>query len=131
GMIKYGIGNAAWGVLFVIIGLAGLFKILYYRKKIHYVSHLVLLMNIHSFLFLFVTLSILVYRQFPDSESVDGMLAICLSVFLPLYFFICLRKYYGQGFFKTLIKFLISGMTYVVIGSLVIMMVSLGSLIFF
>jgi hypothetical protein len=131
GMIKYGIGNAAWGVLFVIIGLAGLFKILYYRKKIHYVSHLVLLMNIHSFLFIVVTLSIIATRQISNHDAADGTLALILSLFLPVYFFISLRKYYGQGFFKTLVKFFISGLAYMIIGSLVILMVSIGSLIFF
>jgi len=131
GMIKYGIGNAAWGVLWVIIGLAGLFKLLYYRKKIHYVSHLVLLMNIHSFLFILVTFSIIATRQISNHDTGNSMLALILLISLPLYFFISLRKYYGQGFFKTIIKFFISGMAYILIGSLVILMVSLGSLIFF
>ena len=131
GMIKYGIGNAAWGVLFVIIGLAGLFKLLYYRKKIHYVSHLVLLMNIHSFLFIIVTFSIIATRQISNHDAGNSMLALFLAIFLPVYFFISLRKFYGQGFSKTLVKFFICGMTYILIGSLVIMMVSIASLIFF
>jgi Protein of unknown function (DUF3667) len=131
GMIKYGIGNAAWGVLFVIIGLAGLFKILYYRQKIHYVSHLVLLMNIHSFLFLVVTFAVIASRQMLDIDTANGLLGLFLAIFLPVYFFISLRKYYGQRFFKTLIKFIISGLAYMLIGSLVILLVSIGSLVFF
>jgi hypothetical protein len=131
GMVRFAIGNAAWGVFVVIGFLAGIFKLLYFRKKMHYAEHLVLLMNLHSFCFLINTIILFIYYILLHSGSHDGIIGVALSLFAPLYLFITMKIYYRQGFFKTFIKYLITSGVYLVLGIFIILMVSIGSLIFF
>lgn len=131
GMIKYAIGNAAWGVLVVIGFLALFFKLLYMRKKLHYVEHLVFLMNVHSFCFIFNTIILFLLYNTGIQENYEGFAAAAFTVFSPTFLFVSMKMNYKQGLVKTLVKFMLTAVFYLIAGLSIILLVSLGSLLFF
>ncbi len=131
GTLKYALGNAAWGLLITVVLLGFLFKILYFRKKLPYVEHLVFWMNVHSFSFFMVTVVLFLILVVPSTETQDNTLTIFISIFLPSFVYLSMYNYYKQGKIKTLIKFLITGVFYLMMGMLVMVLVSLASLLFF
>lgn len=129
---NYVIGNFAWGVLLVIIALAAFMKLLYFRYKRHYVEHLVLLMNVHSFCFLVNAILLFICSKFDDFELKYEALTYTILLGLPsITMLISLYYYYNQGFLKTLVKFSILGFMYTVFFGIFIIIVSLVSLIIF
>ncbi|HMR87296.1 MAG TPA: DUF3667 domain-containing protein [Saprospiraceae bacterium] len=129
---NYVIGNFAWGVLLIIIALAAFMKLLYYKKKLHYVEHLVFLMNVHSFCFLVNALVFFICAKFDDFESKYEVITNFILLSVPLVtMFLSLFYYYKQGFFKTLLKYFILGFMYTVFFGIFIVIVSLVSLILF
>ncbi|MBC7885991.1 MAG: DUF3667 domain-containing protein [Saprospiraceae bacterium] len=132
GSVNYLVGNFAWGVFLVIIALAGFMKLLYYRRKHHLVEHLVLLMNVHSLCFIINT--ILIYggirlNQFRGNHEfeMNGYFILIPVIIL----FTSILKYYKQGIFKTLIKFGIIGMMYLLLICIFIVFITLISLLLF
>jgi hypothetical protein len=128
GTINYAIGNAAWGVLALIIIMAGFLKLLYWRQKMHYVAHLVLLLNVHSVIFFLLLMFAIIFGILgKDDQNHLGLysLIVLIIVFLSMY------KYYGQGLMKTTLKFFIASTFYVIFGLIIVFSVSLGSLAFF
>jgi Protein of unknown function (DUF3667) len=129
---NYVIGNFAWGVLLVIIALAAFMKLLYYRKKMHFVEHLVLLMNVHSFCFLINAILLFISVKFDDFETKYEAFTNSILIGVPLIsMFLSLFFYYKQGFFKTLLKYSILGFMYMVFFAIFIVIVSLISLLIF
>lgn len=132
GTIKYALGNAAWGLLTAVFFLGLLFKLLYVRQKKFYVEHLIFWMNVHSTGFITVSLIIFFAKRFSQNEEFQsGFLSIALLILLPALVLVSMYKYYGQSIFKTIIKFLLTGMFYIVIGLTIVLIVSLISLAFF
>ena len=132
GTIKYVLGNAAWGLLFAVLLLGWLFKLLYIRHKKYYVEHLVFWMNVHSFSFIVVTLIVFLARlSLEDEEAMSGLISSILTLFLPIWLYLSMQKYYKQGFLKTILKFGFTAFFYIVIGLLVVLAVSVVSLVFF
>ncbi len=129
---NYVIGNFSWGVLLVIIALAAFMKLLYIRKKVHYVEHLVFLMNVHSFCFLVNAIVLFICVKFDDFESKYEVLTNSILIGVPLVtMFISMFYYYKQGFLKTLLKYAILGTMYMLFFGIFIVIVSLVSLILF
>lgn len=127
GGIRYVIKNATWVVLILIFVMAIFMKLFYIRSKRYYVEHLVLLMYGHSLLFiaasLFLLLILLVRTSgFGGEISAPFALAILAIQYLSL------KKYYRQGWLKTLLKMLMINFTYFITA---IMIFSLGAVISF
>ena len=81
--------------------LALLLKLLYFRRNRYYVEHLFFSFHFHAFVFLLGTLLILLQNVLSG-----GLIAIlALSIFV--YLFMAMKKVYGQGFFKTFLKFIL------------------------
>ncbi len=81
-------------------------KLLYLRTKRLYVEHLVFLLHVHAFAFLFLTpllMAPLVWR---------GLFA---GLVLPVYFVLAMRAVYKQGWPKTLTKFVLLNLGYVIL----------------
>lgn len=79
-----------------------LLKILYIRPKRFYSEHLVFGMHIHTAAYVVFTVLVLV----PDVPSV-GWLSPLLILALALHYFLALKRYYGNGAFLTLVKYVI------------------------
>lgn len=131
GTIKYALGNAAWGILFAIILLAGFFKLLYWRKNHYYVEHLVFWMNIHSLSFIVVTLSIYSATKFLQNDDPIEYLFLLMFLSLGVILYLSMYKYYRQGKIKTFAKFVMASLFYLMVGLAVISLVGVASLVFF
>lgn len=90
-----------WDVLSQVIFLllpvfAITMKFLYLRKRILFIHHFIFSVHFHSFALIILTIIIFIsnYQAF-------------LFLLIPLYLFIGMKKYYQQGWFTTLFKFII------------------------
>lgn len=96
-------------ILFITLPFLGLvFWVVYFRKKYSYAEHLVLVFNLNAYLFIWL----LALAIFEWISGVD--LTFLLSIILPIYLFLALRRFYQQGFGRTVFKlFLLSiGITF-------------------
>ncbi len=124
-VMLFGLGNMIW-MLFVLLPATAFFmKLLYVRRKYFFVEHLVYLYHWHSVAFIFASIYFLLLSLIPESF-------IALLLFLILLFgFLALKKYYKQGFFKSLIKFILILAFYQIILGVMIAITSLISLLAF
>lgn len=90
------------------------FKLLYYRKRMNYMEHLVFVFHVQTVFFLLFSISILI-----GFVRDSGSTGLFLLLFL-IYLYLALRKFYGQGWFKTFVKFLILNFVYFQIGGIAV-----------
>jgi len=119
--IKYYVKNFTWALIFIIIGLAGFMKLIYLRNHVYYIEHFILLVQIFSFLLLFVNINSLLSVYFPEfAENIY----VYLPLFSLLLFYISFLKYYKQGYIKTFVKtnlfFLAFAFIFLIFGSIFI-----------
>jgi hypothetical protein len=89
-------------LMFVLIPLmAIILKLLYWRKRIYYLFHLVFTLHIHSFIFLFWSFIFLInfIITIPDWINTFGYIII------GTYLFLAFRKAYPEHWLKRLLKF--------------------------
>ena len=109
-------------MMFLLLPLfAFILKVLYLFAKRYYAEHLVLALHTHSFLFIaFITLVALDgIRGWAAGQVAAswvgipaGWLTAALWVWIPLYLFLAQRRFYRQGWFMTIIKYLLTGFLY-------------------
>ena len=71
-------------------------KLLYLRRRLLYVQHVVFTLHVHAFAFLFVAALYVLAKVWGS--------AFLLAWGLPLYLFLAMRRVYGQSRLKTLLK---------------------------
>lgn len=123
GAFRYLMGNLVWMVLMMIPALALLMKLLYIRSSKYYVEHMVFQYHYHAFAFFVLGLCFLF--------QMDGTAFSLAFMLVLIYFFLALKWYYRQGFFKTLLKFSILNSAYLIFFGLFISITALISLILF
>lgn len=128
GGIKYAVKNITWVLTILIFFAAFLMKIIYIRHGYYYVEHLVLILYGHSFA-LFLALPILL--TLGSESNVRETTWMIFSIFVPLVQFMSIKKYYGQGYFKTLIKMGLFNFMYLISGIMIAALVTLVSFAFF
>jgi len=95
--------------------LAGLLSLMYWRPRVPYVAHLLLLLHNHAAVFLLLSATHLAGMVLPgDWDSLPNALAVA---WLTVYCYRSMRVVYGQGRGRTLAKFLVLGMAYVFVGA--------------
>ena len=100
------INNIPLMLLAMMPFLALFMKLLYIRRKRFYVEHLVLNFHHHSFVFLLLTLLFLVPADYSDYF----ILPVLATILIFLY--ITMKRYYGQGYFITFLKFIFFNIFY-------------------
>ncbi|AOW20821.1 DUF3667 domain-containing protein [Urechidicola croceus] len=111
--------------LFIFLPLFTLFlKLLYWRKKMNYMEHLVFVFHVQTVFFLLM----IIFTLISLITKNDSIQAIYLLLFL-VYLFIALRRFYGQGKLKTTIKFILLNLIYFLLGAIGISIVSAIALI--
>ena len=96
-------------MIFILIPLVALLlKLLYIRRKRLFYEHLVFSLHFHAFLFLLLILSWLTGFLF------DVPMGIILLISL-VYMFFALKKVYGQGTGKTILKLVLLSLAYLLI----------------
>ncbi len=100
-------------IIFCLLPLfALLLKILYMFRGVYYTEHFIYAVHNHCFVYLtllFYTLAEISLRGFP---SIAGGLTIVVSIWMPTYLWISMKRVYGQGRFFTTLKFIGLGISY-------------------
>ena len=95
--------------LFVLLPLMALvLKLLYPLSKRFYVEHLLFVIHFHAFVFLILSLQVLVTRlgsAMRVPELPVDVLAFAMSVYVPVYLYKAQRCVYEQSRFFTVVKF--------------------------
>jgi len=90
-------------MMFVLLPLfAGVMKLIYLRRKRFYVEHFVFALHVHAFVFLTLTASVFA------NEPVDSL----LSLWMMIYIYWAMKRFYAQGWFRTLAKYCVLGFMY-------------------
>ncbi len=105
-------------MMFVFLPLmAAVMCLLYWRPRRYYVEHLVFLLHNHSALylaFLLLNLAGLLGGLWLPLGTLTAVLGIATAVYVPLYPYRAMRRYYGQGRLLTLAKYATLALAYLV-----------------
>ena len=105
--------------LFVLLPLFTLcLKLLYIRRKYTYVEHLVFVFHIQTVFFLLFSFFFII-EFFKETSSAA---TIFLLLFMT-YLFVAMKKFYGQGYIKTIIKYILANTMFFILaflGSIVV-----------
>jgi hypothetical protein len=111
------ISNVPYMVLCCIPLFAFVLKILYLRKRVFYIDHLVYALHIHTFAYLAIMLIVLATLGL--NRTVPGVLAGWIVGLLWTIFavqiFLSIRCVYQQGWFVTVFKFFVGGFIYLIV----------------
>lgn len=95
--------------------MAFVLKALYPLSRRYYVEHLLFFVHFHAFLFLILTLQILIGRLnalVPTPEAVGILIIVAASFYVPVYLFVAMRRVYGQGRLLTAFKYIVLSVSY-------------------
>jgi len=116
--IERGVGNLPVMMFLLLPFVALLLKLLYLRSGRYYVEHLIYSLHLHSQVFLVLgslLAWILTLELFDRRASVPGWGVAAFWGWFFLYPWFAMRRVYGQGRFKTTLKFLLLGLCYFVL----------------
>jgi Protein of unknown function (DUF3667) len=106
--------NLPYMMLCCIPLFAFVLKVLYMRKRIFYIDHLVYALHIHSFAYfaimLIVFITIGLNRLIPGTFA--GWIIAALWITFAVQVFLSIRRVYRQGWFFTVFKFFLGGIAY-------------------
>jgi hypothetical protein len=109
--------NLPYMMLCCIPLFALVLKVLYLRKRIFYIDHLVYALHIHSFAYLAIMLIVLITTGL--NRSIPGTFASWIIAALWITFaaqvFLSIRRLYRQGWFFTVFKFFLGGFAYLIV----------------
>lgn len=101
-------------------------KILYIRKRYTYVDHLIFVFHTQTVFFIILTI-LMIITLFTSASDYIG---ISLLLFL-LYLFIAMKRFYGQGYIKTFIKYFMLNFVYMFLASIGIALVGISAFALF
>jgi hypothetical protein len=116
--IERGVGNLPVMMFLLLPVFALLLKVLYVRSGRYYVEHLIYSLHLHCQVFLVLgslLAWVLVLDMFERQPEVPGPLVAAFWTWFVLYPWFAMRRVYGQGWFKTTAKYLLLGVSYVVL----------------
>lgn len=100
-------------MMFIMLpAFALILKLLYIRRKVLYINHLIHSIHMHSFAFLMYSLSMVIMYYWVDNEALENLIFLLTFVTVTTYAYISFLKVYQQKWLKTLIKFWIQGLVY-------------------
>jgi hypothetical protein len=100
--------------MFVLLPLlAALMMLLYWRQRRHYVEHLLLLLHNHAFVFLALSV-LMILGRFVLSDTLAAWCDTAVSCYMIFYLYQSMRCVYGQGWLKTLLNFCVLSAVYMV-----------------
>ncbi len=109
-------------VIFFFLPVFALFIwLMYVRKKFTYIDHLIFSFHNQSLLFILLIVSFIIDAIFGTVSS-----PIFLLIF-SFYLYKSMRKFYGQGRFKTIVKYLLLNTIFVILASISVTILLTGS----
>ena len=121
-------GNIGWTVLILIAFMALVLYVLYIRRKRYYVEHFVFLMHQNSGAFLLLTLGLL-FKWLGWNIGVGGWFLLILWITIAL--LLAMKRFYGQGWPKTVAKWMIYCLLYGISFSLIFIISLLTAFLIF
>lgn len=122
--------------MFIMLPIVALlFKFWYLFAKKYYLEHLIHALHNHAFLFVVLTITLLnnALIEWRDPEGVSALwqsmiwLNVAIYVWIPIYLLISLKTVYQQGWFLTVGKYCVIGISYIVLLTFITMAVALLS----
>ncbi|MFT6190925.1 MAG: hypothetical protein ACJAXF_002540 [Polaribacter sp.] len=99
--------------IFIFLPLFTLFlKFFYIRRKYTYIDHLIFVFHSQTVFFMLFTIFLLL-----KLGSLNPKIWVFLVLFL-LYLIIAMKKFYGQGYLKTILKFLLLNLSFIIVGGI-------------
>jgi hypothetical protein len=109
--------NLPYMMLCCIPLFAFVLKLLYVRKRVFYIDHLVYALHIHSFAYLAIMLIVLITlglnRSIPGAFA--GWIIAALWIAFATQIFLSIRRVYRQDWFFTVFKFFLGGFVYFIV----------------
>jgi hypothetical protein len=122
---RQGFGRALFDnipkMMFIFLPLiAAVMWVLYLRSGRYYVEHLLFVVHFHAFFFLVGIVALLLDllaallsgRAAGGIEALQGLLGATLVFYVPWYLLRAMRRVYGQSWWKTLPKYALLGLAY-------------------
>jgi hypothetical protein len=105
--------------------MAFVLKALYPLSKRYYVEHVLFVVHYHAFVFLILSLQILFSRMaslLGFAGSITGVTTFAVTVYIPLYLLLAMRRVYEQGWFMTILKYI--ALLFAYFGGMIVILVS-------
>jgi hypothetical protein len=100
-------------MMFLMIPIfAFLLKLIYFRRKILYINHLIHTIHIHTFAFFVYGLAMALLYWYVEGDNMEGWVTFISIVLVSTYAYISFLKVYQQKWKKTLLKFWLTGFFY-------------------
>jgi Protein of unknown function (DUF3667) len=109
--------NLPYMMLCCIPLFAFVLKVLYLRRRILYIDHLIYALHIHTFAYVGIMLIVLVtigLNRIAPSVIAGWIIALLWIAFV-VQIFLSIRRVYRQGWFISVIKFLFGGLAYLIV----------------
>jgi hypothetical protein len=115
--VKTLISNLPYMMLCCIPLFALVLKLLYVRRKVFYIDHLIYALHIHSFAYLATILIILatIGLNHVASGADVGWIIALLWIAFAAQIFLSIRRVYRQGWFISVFKFFFGGFAYLIV----------------
>lgn len=123
--ISYLISKLPFVVFFFLPIFALFILLIYIRKKYTYTDHLVFSFHNQSLLFILLIISFVIDAAFKVNSG-----WIFIFIF-SIYLFSAMRKFYKQGIFKTIIKYLFLNFIFFTLASITMLLLITGSVLTF
>ncbi len=107
----------SWVFFLLLPVFAIILKLVYLRRKHNYMRHLIFSIHIHSFIFVAMILLVGLYMTYGGNLKIATTI---LTFSVPVYMIIAIKKFYGQGVGKSILKFLTVSFLYNIIFLIVI-----------
>ena len=116
-LIDYFKNKLPWLLFSLMPVFAFVLYLFYIRRKVFFVDHLIFAFHLHTATFLINTIQDLITCLTPLNAEI-------LNYYIPIYYFISLKKVYGQSIPKTIFKGIGIGFFYIIFGILVLFLVA-------
>ncbi|MDN5203168.1 DUF3667 domain-containing protein [Fulvivirgaceae bacterium BMA10] len=112
-LTNYFLKNLPLMMLLLLPIFAFVLKVLYLRRKVLYIKHLIHALHLHSLAYIIYGTSILLMMYLFKDDDSTGWVSFITFVLVSTYSYVSFLKVYGQGWFKTLVKFNLLGFMYI------------------
>ena len=137
-LIKDKVFDVLPATMFVLLPIVALlFKFWYLFARKYYIEHLIFALHNHSFLFVVLLIGI-AFGALAEWAEPTGAgrittaatgLNVAIGVWVPVYFLVSLKRVYRQGWFMTITKYCLIGVSYVFLLSMTTAFVALLSFV--
>lgn len=113
--IGYALKNLPLMMFLLLPIFALILKLLYVRRKVLYIKHLIHALHLHSFAYFTYGITLLISFYLITDEDISSFINIASFFLVSTYAYMSFLRVYKQHWFKTLIKFNIQGFVYFVL----------------